>query len=92
MDVLRPDQIIALVAFMAVLGLLWAMVHRHKGGLAGHLHRGRRLRLTESTALGGVDRAMILRVDGQDFLVLRLKGSAPLVHPLGPTPVAEGAE
>lgn len=92
MEVLRPDQIIALVAFMAALGLLWALVQRHKGGLAGRLHRGRRLRLTETAALGTADRAMILCVDGQDFLVLRLKGAAPLLHPLGPTPAAPVAE
>lgn len=83
MDVMRPDQIIALVAFMGVLGLLWLAVQRHKGGLAGRLHGNRRLRVAETAALGGADRAMILRVDEREFLLLRLKGAAPLLHPLG---------
>lgn len=92
MDVLRPDQIISLVVFMGALGALWLAVQRHKGGLSGRLHRGKRLRLSESAALGGVDRAMIVSVDAQDFLLVRMKGAAPILHPLGPTPATQDAE
>jgi len=86
MDVLRPDQIIALVGFLGALGVLWLLVQRHKGGLSSRLNRGKRLRLTEAAALGPADRAMILSVDGQDFLLVRLRGASPILHPLGATP------
>jgi flagellar protein FliO/FliZ len=83
MDVVRFDQMIGLLAFLAGLGVLWVLVLRHRHGLTARMTRGRRIRLVEATALGPADRAMILSVDGTDFLVLRLKGAAPLVRPLG---------
>jgi len=83
MDLLRPDQIIILTAFLAGLGVLWALVLRHRDRLTARIGRGRRLQVVETAALGPSDRAMILSVDGQDFLLLRLKGAAPVLRPLG---------
>jgi flagellar protein FliO/FliZ len=89
MDLIPYDKIATLVVFLGALGLLWVMVQRHRGGLVGQLHKGRRLRLTESTAIGPADRAMILTVDGRDFLVVQIKGSGLVLQPL--PPVVEGA-
>ena len=91
MEVLRFNQIISLVAFLASLGVLWFFVLRHRDGLSARMARGRRLRVIETTALGPSDRAMILSVDGRDFLVLRLKGAAPVLHALE-SPETAGAE
>lgn len=84
MDLLRPDQIIILTAFLAGLGGLWLMVQRHRDGLSARMGRGRRLRVIETAALGPSDRAMILSVDGQDFLLLRMRGAPPVLHPIAP--------
>lgn len=84
MDLLRPDQIIILTAFLAGLGGLWLMVQRHRDGLSVRMGRGRRLRVIETAALGPSDRAMILSVDGQDFLLLRMRGAPPVLHPIAP--------
>ena len=84
MDLLRPDQIIILTAFLAGLGGLWLMVQRHRDGLSARMGRGRRLRVIETAALGPSDRAMILSVDGHDFLLLRMRGAAPVLHPIAP--------
>ena len=84
MDLLRPDQIFILTAFLAALGGLWLLVQRHRDGLSARIGRGRRLRVVETAALGPSDRAMILSVDGQDFLLLRMRGAAPLLHPIAP--------
>lgn len=86
MDVVRPDQIITLTLFLAVLGLGWLVVKLNKGGLVRRISGDRRLHLAEVTALSPTDRAMILRVDGREFLVLRCKGQAPLLHDLGTAP------
>lgn len=84
MDLLRPDQIIILTAFLAGLGGLWLMVQRHRDGLSARMGRGRRLRVIETAALGPSDRAMILSVDGHDFLLLRMRGAPPVLHPIAP--------
>lgn len=82
MDLIPFDKIAVLALFMAALGAIWLLVMRHKGALGAHLHNGKRLRLTETTALGPADRAMILAVDGQEFLLVRVKGAPPILHPL----------
>ncbi len=85
MDAIRPDQLITLGLFMAVLGLGWLVVQINRGGLSRRIAQGRRVKLVEATALSPTDRAMILAVDGQEFLVLRAKGAAPVLHPLPKT-------
>lgn len=84
MDLIPYDKIATLVVFLGALGLLWLAVLRHKGGLAAQLGRGRRLRVTETTALGASDRAMILTVDSREFLLVRIKGAGLALHPLDP--------
>lgn len=82
MDLLRPDQIITLAAFLVALGALWLLVHRNRAGLSARIGRDRRLKVVEMAVIGPSDRAIILRVDDRDFLVLKLKGAAPLMQPL----------
>lgn len=83
MDVIRPEQFVTLALFLAVLGLGWALVRLNAGGLSRKLAAGRRLRLAEVAALSPTDRAMIVEADGQAFLLIRCKGAAPLLQPLG---------
>lgn len=80
MDILHPGQILTLLGFLGALGLVWHLVRRKGDALA----RPRRMQLRETMMLGPSDRAAILDLDGQEFLLLRLKGAQPLLHPLGP--------
>lgn len=82
MDVIRPDQILTLALFMAVLGLGWLLVKMNRGGLARRIAGNRRMALVEVTALSPTDRAMILAVDGREFLILRCRGEAPVLTAL----------
>ena len=92
MDIVRPDQIVTLVLFMAALGLGWLWVKSQRGGLARRIAGERRMRLVEVAALSPVDRAMILSVDGREFLILRCRGEAPVVRALpAAAPVTEDA-
>lgn len=88
MDAIRPDQFVTLFLFMAVLGLGWLVVTLNKGGLARRVAGDRRIKLAEVTALSPTDRAMILAVDGQEFLVIRCKGAAPVMQALPKREVA----
>lgn len=83
---IRPDQIITLILFMAALGVIWLYVRQNRAGLARRIAGARRLQVAEVASLSPTDRAMILRVDGQDYLIIRCKGLAPLLHPLPCTP------
>jgi flagellar protein FliO/FliZ len=85
---IRPEQIVTLGLFMAVLALVWGLVVRNRRGLSVRVGAGRRMAVAEVIALSPTDRAVILRVDGAEFLVLRCKGGAPVVCPLGPAPEA----
>lgn len=91
MSAIQPDQIVTLILFLAALGLAWVAVMRHRAALGARLGRGRRLRLAEVAGLGPGDRAMILAVDGQEFLVLRVRGAAPVLVPIAP-PAGEGGQ
>ena len=84
MDMIRPEQYVTLALFLAVLVLVWGFVRLNRGGLAQRLRTGSRLRLVEVAALSPADRAMLVEADGQAFLLIRCKGTAPLLHPLGP--------
>jgi flagellar protein FliO/FliZ len=88
MDLIPFDKIVTLTAFLGGLGVVWLLVLRHRGGLRAHLHRGRRLRLSEAAALGPQGRAMILNVDGREFLVVQIKGSGLILQPLPDQPQA----
>jgi flagellar protein FliO/FliZ len=89
MEFLRPDQIIPLAVFLAVLVAVWVYVLRNRESLSARMGRGRRLRVVETAALGPSDRAMILSLDDQEFLIVKMKGAAPLLRSLG---TAQGVE
>ena len=82
MDIVRPEQVLTLVLFLGALGLVWLWVKTNRGGLARKIAGDRRMRLVEVAALSPMDRAMILAVDGREFLILRCKGEAPLMRAL----------
>jgi flagellar protein FliO/FliZ len=81
-DLINPGQFLTLFAFLAGLGLLWFYVQRNKSGLARRMGQDRRIKVLEVAALSPTDRAMILAVDSREFLVLRAKGTAPVVTEL----------
>ncbi|ULB09846.1 flagellar biosynthetic protein FliO [Cereibacter azotoformans] len=85
MDILRPDQILTLGLFLGLLGLLWLVVKLKAPGIS-RFASGGRLRVAEATALGPQERAVLLAVDGREFLILTSRGAAPTVLPLEARP------
>ena len=77
-----PVQIISLGLFLGGLGLLWLYVQKNKTGLIKKVGHGRRIAVLEVSALSATDRAMILKIDSQDFVVLKSKGAAPVIMKL----------
>lgn len=91
MDIIGPQQFIIVFVFLALLGVLWFVVRLNKGELRSRLVQGRRMELAEVTSLGGTDRAVLLKVDEKEFLIVNSKGSAPVVTALD-TASSEGAQ
>lgn len=83
MDIIGPQQFIVVFVFLALLGAVWFIVRLNKGELRSRIANGRRMELAEVTSLGGTDRAILLKVDDREFLVLNSKGAAPVVTDLG---------
>ena len=84
-DVISFQQGLTVFLFLALLlGAAAAVrVMRGRGALP---RQGGRLRVAEVLALSPTDRAMILQVDGAEFLVLRQRGTAPVIQPLATAP------
>ncbi len=81
-DLINPIQLLTLIVFLGALLALWYVVQRNKSGLARRMGQGRRITVCEVAAISPTDRAMILSVDGREFLVLRARGAAPVVTAL----------
>ena len=82
MEFVRPDQLLTLVLFLGVLALAWAFVRLNKSGLGAKLREGKRISVSEVAALSPNDRAMIVKVDGNEFFVIKSKGVAAVLTPL----------
>ena len=85
MDIIGLQQFIIVFVFLALLGAVWFVVRLNKGELRTRLAQGRRMELAEVTSLGGTDKALLLKVDDREFLVVNSKGAAPVVTDLGQT-------
>lgn len=84
MTVLSPERIFTVMLFLGLLGLAWLAVRFSRGAVSAHLSKGRRIRVAEVTALSPSDKAVILQVDDREFLLLKMRGAAPVLAPLSP--------
>lgn len=82
MDIIGPDRILTVVLFLGALVAFWFLVRANRAGLRARLTAGRRMEIAETLALPPSGRAMILRVDGRDYLVVATRGAPPAVAPL----------
>ncbi|MBR9649618.1 flagellar biosynthetic protein FliO [Thalassovita aquimarina] len=85
-DVLQFDQIFKVGGFLAVLVAALFLVQANRSKLSGRIAKGRRMQLSEVTALGPDTRAMLLAVDGTEFLVVTTKRQQPVITELAPAP------
>lgn len=92
MDIVSPQQVLTVALFLGVLGVFWLAVRLKKGPIRQTLTKGRRIRVSEVASLGGDDRAILMEVDGQDFLVVSTRKSAPAITALPPRKDAEVAQ
>lgn len=75
-------HVLTLLVFLAVLIAALFLVKRFQPQLRAHLNTGKRISITETTSLGGQDRALLLSVDRTDFLVVLSKRAGTSVTQL----------
>ncbi|MFY0682420.1 MAG: flagellar biosynthetic protein FliO [Thalassovita sp.] len=89
MDILQTDQLVTVGVFLAVLIAALYWVQGNRAALTGRIAKGRRMSVAEVTALGADARAMLLNIDGRDYLVVSAKKQAPVITALPPAPAQE---
>lgn len=88
MDILQTDQLLTVGAFLAVLIAALYWVQGNRAALKGRITKGRRMSVAEVTALGPDARAMLLSIDGRDYLVVATKKQAPVITALPVAPAS----
>lgn len=86
MDLLSTDQILTVVVFLGLLVAAAVVVRARGGALRRHIHAGRRMHLVEVTAMGPGERAILLRIDDRDYLVLSARRGMAQAIPLPAAP------
>ena len=89
MDIIDTQQVVIVLAFLAVLfAVLW-FTRQHRSGLTRMLSSGNRLKVKEVRSLGMTTQAILLQVDERDLLVISGRGVQPEIHDLGTNPGAQ---
>jgi flagellar biogenesis protein FliO len=87
-DTFSITQLIIITAFLSVLIGVMFVVRRYKEPLSKQLGGQRRIKLMEDTSIGANERAKLIEVDGQVFLIISAKNQPPSVMPFDPTTAA----
>jgi flagellar protein FliO/FliZ len=77
MDIITSEQALTALLFLALLGAVAFVLRLRQRGGGGV--PGRRMRVAETLALSPGDQALILEVDGRDYLLVRQRGAAPAI-------------
>ena len=80
-DTFSITQLIIITAFLSVLIGVMFVVRRYKEPLSKQLGGQRRIKLMEDTSIGANERAKLIEVDGQVFLIISAKNQPPSVMP-----------
>jgi len=88
MDIFMVQQVSIVLAFLAALFALLIFVKRNRSGLAQVFSDGKRMEVSEIQSLGPNMRAVLLRVDQREILIISGRGIQPEVTLLGPVPEA----
>lgn len=86
MDLLSIDQILTVAVFLGLLVAVAIVVRARGGALRSRIHAGRRMQVVEVTTIGVGERAIMLRIDDRDYLVLSARRGMSHTIPLPAAP------
>ena len=85
-DTFSITQLVTIAVFLSVLIGIMVLVRRYKEPLTKQLGSQRRIKLMEDTPIGANERAKLIKVDGQTFLIVSAKNQSPVVVPFDAVP------
>lgn len=90
-SVVGLQQIITIIAFLAVMIGALIYLRMKGGGLRRSLHQGKRIQVVEETGISPLEKMRLIKIDNQEFIVISAKGVQPVITPLGHAKPAEHA-
>ena len=88
-SVVGLQQIITIIAFLAVMVGALIYLRMKGGGLRRSLHQGKRIQVVEETGISPLEKMRLIKIDNQEFIVISAKGVQPVITPLGHAKPAE---
>ncbi|MGB1918826.1 MAG: hypothetical protein ACPHW3_06170 [Candidatus Puniceispirillales bacterium] len=84
-DTFSITQLVTIAVFLSALIGMMVLVRRFKEPLSKQLGGQRRIKLMEDTSIGTHERAKLIEVDGQSFLIISAKNQPPAIVPFDET-------
>lgn len=81
-SIVAPSQYITVALFLAVMFAVLYFVRRYQKPLSAKLSAHTRIKVTSATAIGPQARAVILDVDGAEYLTILTKNGTAQLSPL----------
>ena len=90
-QIIGTQQIVVTTIFLGVMLVVLIILRRKGGAIRASLKAGKRISVIEDTAVSPTERLRLISVDDSEFLMLSVKGQAPVLLPFT-TPSAVLAE
>ena len=90
-QIIGTQQIVVTAVFLGVMLVVLIVLRRKGGAIRASLKAGKRIAVEEDTAVSPTERLRLISVDDREFLMLSVKGQAPVLMPFT-TPSAVLAE
>ena len=90
-QIIGTQQIVVTAVFLGVMLVVLIVLRRKGGAIRASLKAGKRIAVVEDTAVSPTERLRLISVDDSEFLMLSVKGQAPVLMPFI-TPSAVPAE
>ena len=80
-QIIGTQQIVVTAVFLGVMLVVLIVLRRKGGAIRASLKAGKRIAVVEDTAVSPTERLRLVSVDDSEFLMLSVKGHAPILMP-----------
>ena len=80
-QIIGTQQIVVTAVFLGVMLVVLTILRRKGGAIRASLKAGKRIAVIEDTAVSPTERLRLISVDDSEFLMLSVKGHAPVLMP-----------
>ena len=80
-QIIGTQQIVVTTIFLVVMLVVLMILRRKGGAIRASLKAGKRISIVEDTAVSPTERLRLVSVDDSEFLILSVKGQAPVLFP-----------